>query len=233
MHVREDSDYYVIAAIANGQEVVGEIYHASTRTPKRPQSNAGLVTELTNISSTSVNIKTTPDSNVVEYYVLVRDKVWSDGIAAGYGESMLTTLVKYPSSGAWHLTEANEAVWGGLTTNTEYICHVVIVDNKGAEALTLIPFTTLAPSMSAPNVEASLTVAAENGHNTLNINLYSTGAQSVKVAFNTLADVESVRKQYEYSDADIARIYGMDLTCLLYTSPSPRDPKTSRMPSSA
>ena len=24
-----------------------------------------------------------------------------------------------------------------------------------------------------------------------------------------------------------------DLTCLLYTSPSPRDPKTSRMPSSA
>ena len=26
---------------------------------------------------------------------------------------------------------------------------------------------------------------------------------------------------------------GMDHTCLLYTSPSPRDPKTSRMPSSA
>ncbi|MBO7262963.1 MAG: hypothetical protein J6U93_00405 [Alistipes sp.] len=212
MHVREDSDYYVIAAIANGQEVVGEIYHASTRTPKRPQSNAGLVTELTNISSTSVNIKTTPDSTVVEYYVLVRDKVWSDSIVAGYGETMLATLVKYPSAGSWHLTETNEAVWGGLTTNTEYICHVVIIDNKGAEALTLIPFTTLAPSMSAPNVEASLTVAAENGHNTLNINLYSTDAQSVKVAFNTLADVESVRKQYEYSDADIARIYGMDLT---------------------
>ena len=26
---------------------------------------------------------------------------------------------------------------------------------------------------------------------------------------------------------------GLDLTCLLYTSPSPRDPKTTRMPSSA
>ena len=26
---------------------------------------------------------------------------------------------------------------------------------------------------------------------------------------------------------------GSDRTCLLYTSPSPRDPKTSRMPSSA
>ena len=29
------------------------------------------------------------------------------------------------------------------------------------------------------------------------------------------------------------RTIAMDATCLLYTSPSPRDPKTSRMPSSA
>lgn len=212
MHVREDSEYYVVAAIADGQTVVGEIFYQTTHTPKRPTSTAGLTTELTDITSTSVNIKTTPDTNVVDYYILVRDKAWSDSMIEGYGESMLASLVAYPSAGSWHLTEANEAVWGGLTTNTEYICHVVIIDNKGAEALTLIPFTTLAPSMSAPNVEVSLTVAAENGHNTLNINLYSTDAQSVKVAFNTLADVESVRKQYEYSDADIARIYGMDLT---------------------
>ena len=28
-------------------------------------------------------------------------------------------------------------------------------------------------------------------------------------------------------------LWGMPPTCLLYTSPSPRDPKTSRMPSSA
>ena len=34
---------------------------------------------------------------------------------------------------------------------------------------------------------------------------------------------------------DKAHTYGIDrvLACLLYTSPSPRDPKTSRMPSSA
>ena len=28
-------------------------------------------------------------------------------------------------------------------------------------------------------------------------------------------------------------LWAWDVTCLLYTSPSPRDPKTSRMPSSA
>ena len=35
----------------------------------------------------------------------------------------------------------------------------------------------------------------------------------------------------EYSDV-MQKSY-IDYSCLLYTSPSPRDPKTSRMPSSA
>ena len=211
MHVREDSDYYVIAAIANGQTVVGEIHHATCRTPKRPQSNAGLETALSNITSTSVNIKTTPDANVVEYYVVVKEKAWSDNIVAQYGESMLATMVKYPATGAWHLTKENEAVWGGLSTSTDYYCLVVVKDNKEAEALSIIPFTTLGASMAAPTVESSLTVAAENGHNTLNINIYSPDATSVKVAFNTSADIESIRKQYSYTDQDIIRNYGIDL----------------------
>ena len=88
MRVREDSDYYVVAAIANGQTVVGDIYVVETRTPKRPTSTAGLTTELLDITSTSVNIKTTPDNSVVEYYVLVRDKMWSDSIVAGYDDLM-------------------------------------------------------------------------------------------------------------------------------------------------
>ena len=42
----------------------------------------------------------------------------------------------------------------------------------------------------------------------------------------------SVRASYwkeEFDNIDFA----INITCLLYTSPSPRDPKTSRMPSSA
>ena len=34
-------------------------------------------------------------------------------------------------------------------------------------------------------------------------------------------------------DAGIRFDSGLHIACLLYTSPSPRDPKTSRMPSSA
>ena len=211
MHVREDSDYYVIAAIADGQTVVGDIFVKTTRTPKRPVSTAGLTTELTDITSTSVNIKTVPDSSVVDYYILVRDKAWSDSIVAGYGESMLATLVAYPSAGSWNLTGANEAVWSGLEPNTEYICHILVNDNKGAQALSLVPFTTAEANSAAPTVEASLTPASENGYCTLNLNLYSAEAASVKFAFNTKADVDAERNN-GLSDSQIAEMYGMSLS---------------------
>ena len=211
MNVREDSDYYVIAAIAEGQTVVGDIFYKTTHTPKRPVSTAGLTTELTDITSTSVNIKTVPDSSVVDYYILVRDKAWSDSIVAGYGESMLATLVAYPSAGSWNLTGANEAVWSGLEPNTEYICHILVNDNKGAQALSLVPFTTTEANQAAPTVEASLTAAAENGYSTLNLNLYSAEAASVKFAFNTKADVDAERKN-GLSDSEIADMYGMELS---------------------
>ena len=210
MHVREDSDYYVIAAIADGQTVVGDIFYQTIHTPKRPVSTAGLTTELTDITSTSVNIKTVPDSSVVDYYILVRDKAWSDGIVEGYGESMLATLVAYPSSGSWNITGANEAVWSGLEPNTDYICHILVNDNKGAQALSLVPFTTLEANEAAPTVEVSLTEAAENGYCTLNLNLYSAEAASVKFAFNAKADVDEERNN-GLSDSDIVNMYGMEL----------------------
>ena len=203
MHVREDSEYYVVAAITNGQDITNQIYYRETRTPKRPQSSAGLTTELTDITATSVNIKTTPDSSVASYYVLVRDKAWSDGIVAGYGESMLATLVKYPTAGSWVLTGANEAVWGDLMPETEYICHVLVVDNKGAEALSLIPFTTSEATSTPPTVEASLTLGTSDSHEALYLNLYSEQAHTVRVAFNTLADVDELRNT-NYTDSDIA-----------------------------
>ena len=213
MHVREDSEYYVVAAITNGQDITDQIYYRETRTPKRPQSSAGLTTELKDITATSVNITTTPDSSVASYYVLVRDKAWSDGIVEGYGESMLGQLLKWDTSGAWILTGANEAVWGGLMPETEYICHVLVVDNKGAEALSLIPFSTGAATSTPPTVEASLTLGTSDSHEALYLNLYSEEAHTVRVAFNTLADVDELRNT-NYTDSDIANndMYSIQLS---------------------
>ena len=50
------------------------------------------------------------------------------------------------------------------------------------------------------------------------------------------ANIERRRKQDSYCDyIHISQIYnaGRNINCLLYTSPSPRDLSTSRMPSSA
>ena len=40
-------------------------------------------------------------------------------------------------------------------------------------------------------------------------------------------------RRYKVSSSSLGIHSPQDLLCLLYTSPSPRDPKTSRMPSSA
>ena len=48
----------------------------------------------------------------------------------------------------------------------------------------------------------------------------------------TLYDMYELGIRYDRPYRKCARIVG-DTICLLYTSPSPRDPKTSRMPSSA
>ena len=206
MHVREDSDYYVVAMTD-----AGDIYYKEVRTPKRPISAAGVTVEFTEIGSTSVGIKTTPDATVKQYYVLVKDKEWSDDIVANYGESMLATMVKYPSTGSWFLTSANQATWEGLTVSTDYYCHILVIDNKEAQALTRVPFKTTGGTLSAPTIELSVSPDAESGHNTLSVNLYCADAESASGAVLTQVKVNGLRAS-KYTDADIIANYGTQLS---------------------
>ena len=54
-----------------------------------------------------------------------------------------------------------------------------------------------------------------------------------------MSNWNSINNSYIYpqmqfeNDSNIRKLYPDIYICLLYTSPSPRDPKTSRMPSSA
>ena len=52
--------------------------------------------------------------------------------------------------------------------------------------------------------------------------------------FKVDEDYYAIQNMCSHSEADLAdgEVYDCKV-CLLYTSPSPRDPKTSRMPSSA
>lgn len=211
MRMREDSEYFVIAVSCDAQKnITGEVYTKEFKTLRKPVSEAGITTQLLEIGSTSVTIMTEPDDSVVEYYVYVRDKTWADGIIAGYGESMLMRLVKTPSSGAWHLSDDNYDTWGGLIPETEYYCHILAVDNKGAESFALIPFTTTAKQLAAPTLEMSVTEDNVNPHNTLYLNLRSDSAASAKVVFRATADVHAKRVE-GYDDEYIVNNFGTEI----------------------
>lgn len=213
MRVREDCDYYVVAANIDSEgNITGKIHYKEIHTPKRPVATASINVELTEVTSTSVTIKTTPDNTVSIYYVLVDTKKWSDDIIKTYGQSMLETLVEYPSSNRWELTKANEATWGGLLTATDYICHVLIKDNKGDKHLMLIPFTTKASSSLAPTAEVSFTPATENGYCTLHLNILSEDAESATILYDTTLSINSQRKDYNNDDSKLVKASGMTLS---------------------
>lgn len=213
MIVKSDRDYVIVAAQCDeGKNIIGDVYTATCRTPTKPQSSASVTTELSDITSTSVNISTTPDSSISEYYVYVRDKAWTEGILSGYGESMLITLLKSPSAGAWYYTTANEGVWAGLTPDTVYYCLVAAIDNMGGESITKYEFTTLSAAGGAPTVDATITEPAENAHTSLNINIFSEQAATVKYIFRPTADVEAQRNQYNYTDAEVVANNGITLS---------------------
>ena len=212
MHLREDSDYYIIAAISDGkQNVTGDIFVKPFRTPKRPVSEAGMTIELKNPSSHSITIATTPESSVVEYYVWVETKANIEYyVNVGGSETFLNSLIKNANSGSWHLTSANEQTWERLTPDTDYYCLVYLMDNKGSDLMQKVEFRTSGKTLDAPKGEVSVTPASENPHKTLNVNIYSKDATSVKVAFNTAADIQEQRND-DRTDSDIARLYGFEL----------------------
>ena len=213
MHLREDSEYYVIAAMSDGkQNVTGDIFVKPFRTPKRPVSEAGMTIELKDISSTSVTIATTPESSVAEYYVWVETQAnIAYYVQVGGSESFLNSLIKNANSGSWHLTDANEQTWSGLTPDTDYYCLVYLIDNKGSDMMQKVEFRTSGKQLGEPQGEVSVTTAAENPHKTLNVNIFSEDAAYVKVAFNTAADIQEQRNQ-DRTDSDIARLYGFELS---------------------
>lgn len=212
MRLREDSEYYIIAAISDGkQNVTGDIFVKPFRTPKRPVSEAGMTIELKDISSNSVTVSTTPDDTVTEYYVWIDSQAKVDYYIQVGGESILNSLIKNPNSGSWHLTTANEGVWSGLTPETDYLCMVYLLDNKGNELMQKIEFRTSGKTLADPKADVTITAAEKDPHKTLNINIFSEDAAAVRVAFNTAADIQEQRNN-DVSDSDIVRSFGYDLS---------------------
>lgn len=215
MRMTEDNTYYIIAAKSDGAtpypNITSEIYYKEFRTLRKPTSEAGITTQLSDITSTSVRIATTPDQYVSEYYVWVRTVQDYDYYVSVGDEAIVRSMIKRSDSGSWHLTEANNAVCEGLVPSTDYYCLILVIDDTGAEAFTKIPFSTTAKTLSAPEITMSISEPMQNAHCSLNLNLYSEGAASVKVVFRATPELME-RRSEGYDDEYIASSMGTPLS---------------------
>ena len=84
----------------------------------------------------------------------------------------------------------------------------------------------VATRRSAPRPIGSKLIVSETGELAGSVSGGCVESEVVEAAREVLAGGEGRLLTFGISDE-------LALTCLLYTSPSPRDPKTSRMPSSA
>ena len=216
MRMRAGSEYYVIAVQCDDTlptpNIIGEIYLKSFSTPHKPTTTAGVTTEITNVDSTSVTIKTTPDSDVAQYYVYVDSASQLHMIMDDYGMDLfLSTVLKQVVTygNGWTLTAANEATWGGLTPNFEYSIALIVEDKKGAMNASLIDFTTGDKSMAPPTIDLSISEAAENPHSNLVLNIYSENAESGKIVFRSTVEVNE--RRYDNSDETIVNNWGTPL----------------------
>ena len=213
MSIKPDREYILSAVELDGDNNIIDnlTYTLEFRTPPTATSEAGVQTVYSDITSTSVKIKTTPDSSIKHYYVYVRDKSWFDSIISGYGESMLMTLIKYPSAGSWYLSGDNTDTWSGLTPSTEYCIGVLAVDNNDAEKLEILNFTTGESSGLMPEVNAVLTPHSTKGHNTMVLSINAENVAALYYAFTADADVKEALNN-GYSVAELAKIRGVQLS---------------------
>ena len=208
---------YVIAAVNcdaggnfydNDGNLLNEFYTYEVTTKSLNESQAVVDVTLSNITSTSVDIKAVPDQTVSTYYLFIQDTETFTTNMELYGQGAYMAVMK--SSYAWSSTAALERTWGGLTPSTNYTLMKLIVDRGGAEAFSWQEFTTLGASGTPAELTAELVAAATDPHKTLELVIKTNGV-SAKYAFNTTADVK-IEREKGMTDADIAAYRGADLT---------------------
>lgn len=212
MHVYPGMVHYIIVAQCDSNNnITGEIFVRTVTTPSKAEAKGGITYEFTDIKPTSVCINTTPDENIVKYWIHVNsianfDKILEYGTATAI--DMVKKSVAYGTG--LELEGPSSNTWSGLLPNTEYYLAIAIQDAAGGESLVTTRFTTGISDLPAPKVEASVVTTSEKPHESLNINIFSAEAASVKIAFAPTADIDEA---LEFSDiSSVIASNGMDLS---------------------
>ena len=128
--------------------------------------------------------------------------------------NMMLTL--YKRSGDWNSSqEAEELLQSMPSPNTKSFCLVMQCYNRNSHKSKV--------SFANKKINELADTMTNLGRNEINVNDRSIMNERIK-------SIATRRDKTAFEDAEKLL---MDMTCLLYTSPSPRDMRRSRMPSSA
>lgn len=214
--VKPGREYVIFAAYCDENKNLTDVLHRTEfTTPDKPRSEHGIAVDIIDITSIAAHIKTTPDDNIREYYVYLRDKSWYDSVI-DYGESMMISLIKraYETQiGARLYTAAADETYDDLTPSTEYLFGIVVIDNEGNESFIAEHiFTTAEPSGIMPDVGIVMQPDGQSPHTIIGLNIKTGLTKTIKYAFAPTADVKEELDNNGGSYEQLIDMRGIDLS---------------------
>lgn len=193
MSVAPGREYVIIAGLSDQQgNVIDGVDTLHFFTPSIPESDAQVSIAIEDIASTSVSAYVSIDEAISSYYVYVRDCKWFDDIISQYGESMINTLIKYPSSGAPTYADSRSVSWEGLMPSTAHYFAVLGIDGSGNEVLVMEQFTTSEPSGPAPVIKLEATPNSSSPHSILDLKYETENAIMARWAIMATSDLNDM-----------------------------------------
>ena len=179
--------------------------------PEAPESSAKVNITLSNITSTSVDVKCEPDAAISKYHILIHPKAQVESIVNNpqYG---LNTLIGLMSTGyAWAKTSAFEDTWTGLIPDTEYCVCCLAIDNQGAQNFSYdMTFTSGVGSGVVAELDVDMTPNAASPSSSMDITISAKNVVAMRWAFN---DSAAIDEAIATSDViSVAKYKGVALT---------------------
>ncbi len=216
MNVQPNMTYVIAVAECGADGIIvdaegnllSEVHTIEVTTKALSESNANVEITLSNITSTSVDIKAVPDDTVSTFYLFVQESATFESNMEMYGEGAYMSVMK--SHYAWSSTMTIERTWEGLTPSTKHVLLKLVVDRAGGESFSWQEFTTAEATGAPAELTAELVAAAKDPYKTLELKIKTNGVW-VKYAFNTTVDVDMERAK-GMTDDDVASYRGAELT---------------------
>lgn len=193
--------------------VYGECYTLEFDAPEAPASEALVKITLSNITSTSVDVKCEPDASVAHYNILIQPKATIDGIVENPSYGLPTLIALMDTGAAWSKSGEFSGTWTGLIPDTEYYVCLKVVDNQNNQNFNYdMTFTSGTGSGVKAEVNVEMTPSIKSPSTAVDIKISAKDAVEMRWAFNDSAAVDEQLKAQNDNAASVAKFNGIMFT---------------------